>query len=79
MEYMKCMKYMKCKFHYRYCLKGFINGVWAVKKIQSLFRRFIAIKKVNIMRCIPENLFDTEFGKQRMIILKISNHWTKLN
>ena len=39
----------------------------------------MAIKKVNIMRCIPENLFDAEFGKQRMIILKISNHWTKLN
>ena len=36
-----------------------------VVMIQKLFRMYLAQKKANILRCIPENLFDNEFGKKR--------------
>ena len=36
-----------------------------VVMIQKLFRIYLAQKKANILRCIPENLFDNEFGKKR--------------
>ena len=61
--------------HYRTYMRRFLKGVWDIKIIQCNFRRLIAIKEVNIIRCKPEHLFDKEFGKKRMIMLNVSDCW----
>ena len=50
-----------------------------VVMIQKLFRMYLAQKKANILRCIPENLFDNEFGKKRRQQLINEELWNRDN
>ena len=45
--------------------------------IQNFFRMYLAQKKANILRCIPKNLFDNEFGKKRRQQLINEELWKK--
>ena len=64
-------------------LRGEIFEILTLKKernvviIQKLFRMYLAQKKANILRCIPENLFDNEFGKKRRQQLINEELWKK--
>ena len=64
-------------------LRGEIFEVLTLKKernvviIQKLFRMYLAQKQANILRCIPENLFDNEFGEKRRQQLINEELWKK--
>ena len=45
--------------------------------IQNFFRMYLAQKKANILRCIPRNLFDNEFGEKRRQQLINENLWNR--
>lgn len=64
----------------------FSHGVWmnlnptklnASIKIQSWTRMIMCIKKVQLMRCVPDALFDKEFGNMRRSIMEVEeSNWS---
>ena len=64
----------------------FSRGVWqkfnlvnASVKIQSWARMIMCIKKVQLMRCVPEALFDKKFGIMRRSILEVNeSNWINI-
>jgi len=61
-----------CKLHAK---RKFLIRVIAADKIVRYIRMFLAFKKVNYIRSLPENLFKDEFRYTRMKILGISDFW----
>ena len=60
----------KLNFKTKYC-DDLIEESIASTIIKSFFRIIIALKKMNILRMDPANLFDEEFKESRMIKMKV--------
>ena len=60
----------KLNFKTKYC-DDLIKESIASTIIKSFFRSIIALKRMNILRMDPDNLFDEEFKESRMIKIKV--------
>lgn len=58
-----------------YAKKRYLINAIAAQKILRCIRMFLAVKRVNYLRILPENLFKDEFRYTRMKIIGISDFW----